>query len=140
MSAPGRAPVDRGLASGDVTSGGVDGLASGGMGGAQALQRGSVEAGKALRYLAPGSESKNQAYPYQAAIVPAKPGANGRAAGQANSLNSPVEAPNAERVGWENGLWKLEASNTSGAVDMPKFNLQAPEPDFRDPAVTVPDD
>jgi hypothetical protein len=129
--------VNRDLASGDATS---VGMASGGMGGAQSLQRGSVEAGKALRYLAPGSESKNQAYPYQAAIVPAKPGANGRAAGQANSLNSPVEAPNAERVGWENGLWKLEASNTSGAVDMPKFNLQAPEPDFRDPAVTVPDD
>ena len=143
VSAPGRAPVDPGLASGDMTSGGMDGKASGGMGGgmggAEALQRGSVEAGKALRYLAPGSESQNQAYPYQAAIVPAKPGADGRTAGQANSMDSPVAAPASERLGWENGLWDFEAPNTSGAVDMPKFNLQAPEPDFRDPGVTVPD-
>ena len=118
-----------------------------------------------MRYLAPGSESKNQAYPYQAAIVPAAPGVpggapglgisepanspivnstdmNGRfsAGGTVNNWNSPVEAPASERLGWENGLWKVETPNTSGPVDMPKFNLQAPERDFRDPAVTVPDD
>lgn len=156
MSAPGGAPVDRGLASGDMTSDGRGGMASGGMGGsgmasggmgggmggAEASQRGSVEAGKALRYLAPGSESKNQMNNYQNTIVPAKPGANGRAAGQANNWNSPVEAPASERLGWENGLWNVETPNTSGPVDMPKFNLQAPEPDFpsfHDGVVTVPD-
>lgn len=151
VSVPGRASVNRGLASGGMTSGGMGGMASGGMGGsgmgsgmggAEALQRGSVEARKTLGYLAPGSESKNQAYPYKAAIVPAKPGANERAAGQANSLNSPVEAPSSERLGWESGLWDFKTPNTSGVVDMPKFNLQAPEPDypsFHDGAVIIRD-
>jgi Mg-chelatase subunit ChlD len=140
------------------------GMGGGGMGGAEALQRRNVETGKALRYLAPGSESKNQAYPYKAAIVPAAPGGrpdrgtsepanspivnstdmNSRfnAGETENNLNSPVEAPASERLGWENGLWKLETPNTSGAVDMPKFNLQAPEPEFpsfHDGTVAIPD-
>jgi hypothetical protein len=91
---PGRASAKRDVASGEVTSVGMGSMASGGMGGggmggAEALQRRNVETGKALRYLAPGSESKNQAYPYKAAIVPAAPG--GRPdRGTSEPANSPI--------------------------------------------------
>lgn len=152
MRAPERESLSRGLgnggmgggmASGGMASGDMGGMGSSGMGDSATLPGGNIEEEKRPGYLDPGAQSNNRAYRDKAAIRPAKPGENGRAEGQTNNLNAPVESPSSERFGWENGLLSIEAPQTSDAIDLPKSNLQAPERDFssfHDGAVTVPDD